>query len=225
MPTAVFCPLWCAQVLSKVYLPLMQQAATGTQDAAGAGLHAAVACMAAERSRELLGSVQKYLAHIQTVQQQLNGDVVLQLPAPAALDSVLAGCRDADAVHACEEALAEWTATLSDVLQRESEKQPAGRGPLGELEHWRGRAAVLSGLWEQLSGRPGVTVLQAVEVSSDDRNLVAAFKAQTMELGKLVQEVRTCLPAPYNSYNLPQPLCGGWHRHAMYSAARCLRIR
>lgn len=36
-------------------------------------------------------------------------------------------------------------------MQRESEKQPTGTGPLAEIEFWRERNAVLSALFEQLN--------------------------------------------------------------------------
>lgn len=36
-------------------------------------------------------------------------------------------------------------------MQRESQKQPAGKGPLAEIEFWRERNAALSSLHEQLN--------------------------------------------------------------------------
>jgi hypothetical protein len=132
--------------------------------------------------------MQKYLAHIKQALQQLTGDVALPMPA-VTISSVAAACKDPDVIHTFEETVAEWSSTLSDVMQRESEKRPQGKGPLAEIDFWRARSAVLSGLWEQLSMRAAADIIEVVEAASDDRNLMAAFKAQLAELGKLVHEV------------------------------------
>ncbi|KAF8069431.1 DHC1 [Scenedesmus sp. PABB004] len=172
------------QVLSEVFLPLLVQQ-VGTADPAAVGAGGAGAA-GGGRARELLGGMQKYLATIQQAAQQLTGDVALPMPAvpPGA------AARDPDALHALEEAVAGWSATLSDVLQRESEKRPGGKGPLAEVDFWRARSAALSGLAEQLSGRAASDVLAALEAGSDDRALIAAIRAQAAELGKLAHEAR-----------------------------------
>ncbi len=68
--------------------------------------------------------------------------------------SNVASCRvvqDEDTLPALELAMSEWTAALASAMQAESEKQPVGSGPLAEIEFWRKRNAVLSGLYEQLN--------------------------------------------------------------------------
>lgn len=100
-----------------------------------------------------------------------------------------AAVKDPDTISALEDALSGWSATLAGVMQRESERKPAGKGPLAEIELWRRRSAILGGLSEQLA-LPHVQLLLAVaEAGSDDRNLMSAFRSQTVELSKLATEV------------------------------------
>lgn len=195
MTESQFCSLseccnFCrVQVLSEIFLPLLIQQ-VGTTDPSGVGVLPAAtgSSVSSGRPRELLGNLQKYLGHIKQALQQLTGDVMLPMPA-VAMDSVAAAAKDPDIIHTFEEAVAEWSSTLSDVMQRESEKKPEGKGPVAEIDFWRARSAMLSGLWEQLNLRSAADIIEVVEAGSDDRNLVAAFKAQMAELGKLAHEV------------------------------------
>lgn len=169
---------------------LIQQVGTADPAAAGALRAAAAIGIASNaRPRELLGNMQKYLSHIKQALQQLTGDVSLPMP-QLNLESVAAAAKDADVIHTLEETVAAWSSTLSEVLQREGEKKPEGKGPLAEIDFWRARCAVLSGLWEQLNMRSAAAMVEVLEAGSDDRNLMAAFKGQLGELGKLAHEVR-----------------------------------
>eukprot|EP00882_Tetradesmus_deserticola_P027401 GHRQ01030315.1.p2 GENE.GHRQ01030315.1~~GHRQ01030315.1.p2 ORF type:complete len:200 (+),score=85.25 GHRQ01030315.1:621-1220(+) len=185
------CLLWChLQVLSEVFLPLLSKQ-VGVMDPASTGALGTAAGSAGTgsgRPRELLGNMQKYLAHIKQALQQLTGDVKLPMPA-VTISCVAAACRDPDVIHTFEEAVAEWSSTLSDVLQKETEKRVQGKGPLAEMDFWHARSALLSGLWEQLSVQAAADIIEVAEAGSDDRNLMAAFKGQMAELGKLVHEV------------------------------------
>lgn len=163
----------------------------GTADPAGLLAPAAAAGSAGAsngRSRELLGNMQKYLGHIKQTMQQITGDISLPMP-QITIESVAIAARDPDVIHTLEESIAEWSSTLSDVLQRESEKKPVGKGPMAEIDFWRSRSAVLSGLWEQLSMRSVTEMVEVLEAGSDDRNLLSAYKSQLAELGKLAHEV------------------------------------
>ncbi len=73
----------------------------------------------------------------------------MQLP-DIAFDTVEKAAADSEIVLQLEQAMAEWSTVLAAVMQRESEKQPAGKGPLAEIEFWRERNAVLSSIYEQL---------------------------------------------------------------------------
>lgn len=58
---------------------------------------------------------------------------------------------DEGLVMQLEEALADWTPAISSALETQMAKQPIGKGPLAEIEHWRARNAALSTLCEQLN--------------------------------------------------------------------------
>jgi dynein heavy chain len=198
------------QVLSEVFLPLLSHQVAAV-DAAGAGMLPAAAASHAGggpgattssssgaggsssgRPRELLGNMHKYLSHVKQALQQLTGDVVMHMPA-VAIESVAAAAKDPDTISALQEAIVGWSQTLAEVMQREGERQPEGRGPLAEIDFWRARSAVLCGLWEQLNTHTAGNVIAVMEAGSDDFNLMSAFKSQLAELGKLAHEVRVCV--------------------------------
>jgi dynein heavy chain len=180
------------QVLSEIFLPLLAQHVSNAEPCLTGALQAEKGLgssgSSSGRSRELLGSMHKYLAHVKQALQQLTGDVLLPMPS-ISIGSVAAASSDPDAIHTLEEMVADWSSTLSDVMQRESKNKPQGQGPLPEIDFWRARSAVFSGLWEQLNTQIAADTIAVVEATSDDRNLVAAFKAQLAELGKLAHEV------------------------------------
>jgi dynein heavy chain, axonemal len=106
------------------------------------------------------------------------------------IDSIEKAARDSDLIGLLEHHMADWAATIATVMQKESAKQPAGQAPLAEIEFWRQRNAVLSSLFEQLNLPNVKTMVAVVEAGSDDRNLMAGFKAQFSELTKLAAEAR-----------------------------------
>lgn len=203
-------------MLSELFLPLLIQQ-LGTADPSAVGLLPAAAAGAGASSgkpRELLGNMQKYLGQIKQAVQQLTGDITLPMP-NLSIDSVAAASKDPDTIHTLEETVAAWSSVLSDVMQRESEKRPEGKGPLAEIDFWRARSAVLSGLWEQLNMRGVTEMLEVLEAGSDDRNLMAAFRGQMAELGKLAHEVIVSVSkmnqhacwAVFSSNHLAGPVC------------------
>ena len=74
----------------------------------------------------------------------------MQMP-EVVIDNVQRSAGDSDLVIQLEQFMSEWSQTLATVMQRESEKHPAGQGPLAEIDFWRARNAVLSSLFEQLN--------------------------------------------------------------------------
>lgn len=101
----------------------------------------------------------------------------LQIP-DVQIDSAEKSATDSELVLQLEHFIAEWSQVLAGVMQRESEKQPNGKGPLAEIEFWRERNAVLSALYEQINLPHVKKMVQVVEIGSDDRNLMAGFKSQ-----------------------------------------------
>jgi hypothetical protein len=104
-------------------------------------------------------------------------------------EALVAAAKDPDTLEALQETVVAWSAILAETMQRESEKQPDGKGPLAEIDYWRARSAMLCGLWEQLHAKAASNVISAMEASIDDNNLMSAFKSQLAELGKLAHEV------------------------------------
>ncbi len=143
------------------------------------------------RYRDLLGNMQKFLSQVSHALQQLNGDVTLPMPEVAiSIDSVEKAAADSELVMTLEHYMSEWSGLLATVMQRESEKQPQGQGPLAEIEFWRARNAVLSSIYEQLNLPNVKKMVSVVEMGSDDRNLMASYKSQLSELTKLAAEAR-----------------------------------
>ena len=147
------------QVLSEVFLPLLVQQVGLQPSGSGVLSTAATAALSSSctgnssTSRDLLGSMQKYLSQVTQALQHLTGDVILDMP-QLVIESVAAAAKDPDVVHLLEEAVAGWSAKLSEVMQRESEKKPVGKGPLAEIDFWRGRSAVSVGVNSQLCSGP-----------------------------------------------------------------------
>jgi dynein heavy chain len=184
----------CLQVLSEVFLPLLSQQVAGTEAAATGLLPASAASTAggpsssSGRPRELLNNMQKYLNHVKQALQQLQGEVVLPMPS-ISMEALTAAAKDPDTLEVLQETVVNWSGILAEIMQRESEKLPDGKGPLAEIDFWRARSAVLCGLWEQLNSKAAAGIIAAMEAGIDDANLMSAFKGQLAELGKLAHEV------------------------------------
>jgi dynein heavy chain len=182
------------QVLSEVFLPLLSQQVAGTE-ATSTGLLPASAASGAGgggsssgRPRELLNNMQKYLNHVKQALQQLHGEIVLPMPV-LSIDALTGAAKDPDTLKTLQETVVTWSGILAEIMQRESEKLPDGKGPLAEIDFWRARSAVLCGLWEQLNAKGAAVTITAMEAGIDDANLMSAFKSQLAELGKLAHEV------------------------------------
>lgn len=187
------------QLLSDVFLPLLvQQAAEdarvysssggGSSSGTAMAIAAALGGGGGGSSRELLVTMQKYLGQVSQALQHLQGDVALQIP-DLHISSVQAAAADADIIELLEEKAASWSVALSSLMQAEGEKQPGGKGPMAEVEFWRARGAVLSGVSEQLALPRVREMLAVLEAGSEDRQLLAALRGQIAELDKLATEV------------------------------------
>jgi hypothetical protein len=187
----------------------VQQAADDARAPGGAAVSAAVAAALGAMGgggggRELLAAMQKYLGQVSQALQHLHGDVALEIP-ELRIAGVQAAAAEPDVVEALEEAAAGWSAALAALMQAEGDKRPGGKGPMAEVEFWRARSAVLSGVSEQLALPRAQEMLAVLEAGSEDRQLLAALKGQMAELEKLATEV-------------------GDGRGAVGSGARCLAL-
>lgn len=161
------------QTIASVYMPMLLQMTGADVSSAGVLLSSGTN----NSHKELLGNMQKFLSQVSHALQQLNGDVTLSLP-EVVIDSPEKAATDSDLVTHLEQYMAEWAQVLASVMQRESEKQPSGTGPLAEIDFWRERNAVLSALHEQLNLPHVLKMIETLELGSDDRNLLAGFKSQ-----------------------------------------------
>jgi len=190
-------------VLSEVFLPLLSQQVVGVETAATGLLPVSAASSSgggssnSGRPRELLNNMHKYLNHVKQALQQLKGDIVLPMPA-ISTETLTAAAKDPDTLETLQETVVSWSSILAEVMQRESEKLPDGKGPLAEIDFWRARSAVLCGLWEQLNAKAASSITAAMEACIDDINLMSAFKSQLAELGKLAHEVSVHYTCPVN---------------------------
>ncbi|KAL2608323.1 hypothetical protein R1flu_026896 [Riccia fluitans] len=67
---------------------------------------------------------------------------------------------------------------------------PAGQSPLAETQFWRDRTNALSSLYEQLNSINAKRMLALVDAGSSNQNLLASFRSQFAELGKMFLEAR-----------------------------------
>lgn len=177
-----------------MYLPLLVQQAADEVVSAGGPAAAAAAVAAAlgpgsgGSARELLAATQKYLGAVSQALQHARSDAVLAMP-DVQISGPEAAAADPELLEALEAAAAGWSEALAALMQAEGDKQPLGKGPVAEVEFWRARSAALCGAAEQLAAPRVRDMLTALEAASEDRQLLAALRAQMVELDKLATEV------------------------------------
>jgi hypothetical protein len=90
-----------------------------------------------------------------------------------------------------ETAVEEWNPLIAGLLEKEANKIPQGKGPLGEIEFWREKNATFNTLCEQLSNPSVKKMMEVLEVV--DSPTLQAFKSITAELTKQYEEAKvTC---------------------------------
>lgn len=129
--------------------------------------------------------------HLQVGQalQQIQGDVTLEMPNVEVTDAAVSA-KDPDVVQLLEGYLSDWSNQIAAILEREGDKLPSGKGPLSEIEFWRGRLGLFSSVFEQLNTPQGQKYLEVLRTGSTDRNLLTNFNAHYSELSKLTVEAR-----------------------------------
>lgn len=139
---------------------------------------------------ELLAATRRFSKQAAAAARHLRSEVQVQLPDGVDLNDVAAAAANEQAVAACERCMEKWVLLATKAVAREDAAQPAGRGPLPELEFWVARAEALGHLLEQF-GAPAVCAVQAVvERGSADGALVGTFRVQISELTRLSLEAR-----------------------------------
>lgn len=160
-----------SEILEQVFVPLLSGPMQRRSSEIGVDvLHS----NAAHESQELLGHVQKFLAQVQNVSQQLSGDVQLAMP-NVVVDNAQKAAADFELVSLLESFVNEWTQKLMQVISKEAEKRPQGPGPLAEIDYWRERYAVFGALYEQLNLPQSRKLVEVLEIGSSDMNLITGY--------------------------------------------------
>ncbi|GMH41526.1 hypothetical protein BSKO_09436 [Bryopsis sp. KO-2023] len=172
------------EVLSQFFLPILSHNLGAEKSISGV-----LASSSSGRQNEVLGNLQKFLGQVSHTIHQLTGEIQLEVP-NVRIDNIEQAAHDEETLENLERTVGDWTSVLASVMQRESEKQPLGKGPMAEIEFWRQRNAVLSSLCEQLHLSHVRVAVAVVETGTSDKNLIAAFTTQVGELNKLTIEAR-----------------------------------
>lgn len=90
--------------------------------------------------------------------------------------------QDEEILEKLEHTVGNWASILASVMQKESEKQPIGKGPMAEIDLWRQKNAVLSCLCEQLQLSHVRMVVEVVKIGTNDKNIVSTFTNQVIYL-------------------------------------------
>ncbi|KAL3928386.1 MAG: hypothetical protein SGPRY_002407, partial [Prymnesium sp.] len=149
------------EVMQEVYLPLVM---APNKEGGVNNIEAT------QENIEFISNLQKFGSQLQHAIQQVTGDFRLNMP-QITIDDPNMAAEDEGLVMTLEEALADWTPAISSALETQMAKQPLGKGPLAEIEHWRARNAALSTLCEQLNtpnARKMLEVRRAIEGGSEE---------------------------------------------------------
>ncbi|KAK9868729.1 hypothetical protein WJX84_008574 [Apatococcus fuscideae] len=130
---------------------------------------------------EFVANLQRFCTQLGSTLQQLNGSVRLHVP-DLPIKSAARAAEDEFMLMELEKAVAEWTASLGQVMDEERTRAPQGPGPSAEVEFWRPRAAMLMGLSEQLNLPRIRMMVDAVELGSSDQNLLSSFRIQHQDV-------------------------------------------
>ena len=141
---------------------------------------------------ELAGNLQKFASQLSHALQQVNGSIQLpvpELPVPLGPSTHLPTlAADPHVVAAVEHALDEWITLISSVVESEQRKRAPGHDPLSEIQFWRDRNAVLSGLYEQLQYAEVKALIRLSELAS--LTSCELFERSVAELLKLYVEAK-----------------------------------
>ena len=141
---------------------------------------------------ELASILHKFASQLSHALQQVNGNIQLPLPdlptplTPSTSLGLLAS--DANVLQAIEHSIDEWISIISGVLEGEQRKRAPGHDPLSEIQFWRDRNAVLSGLYEQLQDPQVKAVIKISEIAS--LTSCDLFERHVAELLKLYVEAK-----------------------------------
>ena len=169
-----------------------------------------------QTNHELYANMNKFTTQLTNAIQQVHGEVNLVLPElPIQLTSsnIVEAAHSSEIVTILEQSLEEWSNIIHSVVticqeaiknncirKRSARKTSAfprksliqghltAEGPMSEINFWRNRNALLSGLWEQLTRNEFRLMINVLELSSTVR--VQPFSIQLKELLILYTEAK-----------------------------------
>lgn len=138
--------------------------------------------------------LKKFNLQLNHIQQQLSGDIKLDIP-DIIIDDPKDAAKDEQIVQRLMLALESWVRTIQQTLESVQDKTKETiqyDGPLAEIEEWRRRNAALSTIYEQLERKNVKNMIEVLRIY--DEQLLPAFEDQFNELTKLYMEakVRCC---------------------------------
>ena len=99
---------------------------------------------------EFFISMEKFAQTITRTQQQLEGQVRLEIPDIELSDNIQENLKNKDLLEQVRDTVMQWQRLIEDALQELMKRKPLKNGPLAEIDYWRERNSALSGLIEQL---------------------------------------------------------------------------
>ena len=168
-------------LLKGVYAPMLEGGRGAGKEAAAKATDEGAAKAADDKSDEKVPGhsnsdmsrrVRQFAGQLASVIQKVSGNVKLPLP-DIVIDAkdVEKAATDLDTVSKLKPTLDEWNNLIVDVLDSELSKKRPVETPLGEIELWKDRNAVLSALYEQITmprARNLIQVLELAEVLAID---------------------------------------------------------
>lgn len=161
---------YAGQVISNMYIPLLHEKETKSIEEPRAREDIESSLKSSSHKAEISIYLQRFSTHVSHAIQQLSGDVNFNIP-DIIINDVQAAAQDVEIVTLLENTIADWTQGLIKAIQKELDKIPVKKGPLGEIEYWRERNAEFSSLYEQLNVGPIQDIIQVVEIGSEDEAL------------------------------------------------------
>nr|CEL69705.1 TPA: Dynein heavy chain 10, axonemal [Neospora caninum Liverpool] len=137
---------------------------------------------------ELATAAEKLTARIRLAINEVCEAVPLCVPSED-LDG-MADSRDAHLITAVEATIENWTQTVMNVVEAETQRRPVDKYPQAELEFWRERNSAVSTLYEQLTVHRTQRVIKWLKNASPESKSLEAFYSRFEELQKLYLEAK-----------------------------------
>eukprot|EP00397_Hematodinium_sp_SG-2012_P000029 GEMP01000029.1.p1 GENE.GEMP01000029.1~~GEMP01000029.1.p1 ORF type:complete len:4546 (+),score=1158.20 GEMP01000029.1:32-13639(+) len=137
----------------------------------------------AHHREEISASLQRYTTQVSQAVVQVYGNVNIKIPQLESLDNVTPGL-----VQELEQAVAEWTRIVDQVLRDEEGRQRESKYPMAHIDFWRDRSSSVSTLYEQLQLPAVKRVIMVLEMHSSQ--VITQYQEQFADLQKLHVEAK-----------------------------------